>query len=464
MAQTIISRYAAEALAATLTGEVVLPEDPTYEAARKVWNGAYDRSPAVIVRPVDADGVRAAVTFGAERELAVSVRSGGHSYAGHGTNDGGLVIDLSKMKALHVDPASRIARLEPGLTWGEVAQHTQPLGLALTAGDTGSVGVGGLAVGGGIGWMARRYGLTIDHLMAAQVVTADGLLLRTSETENPDLFWAIRGGGGNFGIVTAFEFRLHSAGHVLGGAVIYDATQAVEVLDAYAGYAASAPDALTTMASVLLAPPVPFIPPHLHGKLVLALAVCYTGDLEEGQRVVAPLRGLGTPVADQIGPMPYSALLGLAAQNEVRGRQVHVRSMFLDRLDADLLGAIVSQTRTLSAPIAYVQIRVLGGAVARVAPDATAFAYRDKPFMVTIGSAWMDPAESARHGAALEGFWRSVEHHAAGVYSNFLGDEGEARVRDAYGPATYARLAELKRRYDPHNLFRLNQNVAPAAS
>lgn len=462
MSQTTITREALQGLASILKGRVVLPDDPDYAQARTVWNASYDRFPALIVHAVDSGDVRAAVAFARDLGLAVSVRSGGHSFSAQSTNDGGLVIDLSSMKAISIDPASRIARIEPGLTWGEVAHAAQPHGLALTSGDMGSVGVGGLAVGGGIGWMVRKHGLTIDNLLAAEVVTAGGSLLRASEAENPDLFWAIRGGGGNFGIVTAFEFRLHPAGLVVGGAVFYDAAEAVEILEAYTRYAASAPDELTTMALIMPAPPAPFIPPPLHGTLVLALLVCYTGDLEEGQRVIAPLRRLGTPVADVIGPMPYPALFALTAEGGARGLQHHDRSLFLNSLDGELIRSIVAQARTLTAPMSITQIRVLGGAMARVAPEATAFAHRDKPFMLTIIAAWMDPAESARHCASVERFWRNVEPHAAGVYVNFLADEGEARIRDAYGPDTYRRLAGLKRRYDPDNLFRLNQNIPPA--
>jgi FAD/FMN-containing dehydrogenase len=462
MTRTTSYDHAVKALAATLHGAVVLPDDPEYAPARAVHSGAHDRFPSIVVRPLDAEDVRVAVTFAREWDLAVAVRSGGHSFAGHGTNDGGIVVDLSAMKAIRIDAESGLARIEPGLTWGEVAAKAHEHGLALTSGAVASVGVGGLAVGGGIGWMVRKHGLTIDNLLSAEVVTADGRILRASATEHPDLFWAIRGGGGNFGIVTAFEFRMHPAGLVLGGAVFYDAAEALEMLEAYARYAASAPDELTTMAAVMPAPPAPFIPPPLHGTLVLAIMVCYTGDLDEGRRVVAPLRRLGTPIADMIAPMSYPAMFAMTEGGTVRGLHHGTRSLFLRELDGDLIRTIVAQTRSLTAPISIAQIRALGGAMARVAPDATAFAHRDKPFMLTIIAAWADPAASVRHRAEVERFWRAVQSHAAGVYVNFLGEEGEARIRDAYGPATYARLAELKRRYDPANLFRLNQNIPPA--
>jgi FAD/FMN-containing dehydrogenase len=463
MTRTTSYDHAVKALAATLHGAVVLPDDPAYAEVRAVHDGAYDRFPGIIVRPADAEDVRVAVTFAREWGLLVAVRSGGHSIAGHGTNDGGLVIDLSAMKGIGIDAASGLARIEPGLTWGEVAQRAQAYGLALTSGDVSSVGVGGLAVGGGIGWMVRKHGLTIDNLLAAEVVTADGRILRASATEHPDLFWAIRGGGGNFGIVTAFEFQLHPAGLVLGGAVFYDAAAAAEILEAYARYAAGAPDELTTMAAVMPAPQAPFIPPPLHGTLVLAIMVCYTGDLDKGRRVVAPLRRLGPPIADSIAPMPYPAMFAMTEGGTVRGLHHGTRSLFLRELDGDLIRTILTQARGLTTPVAMAQLRVLGGAMARVAPDATAFAHRDKPFMLTIITAWVDPADSARHRAEVERLWRAVQSHAAGVYVNFLGEEGEERIRDAYGPATYARLADLKRRYDPANLFRLNQNIPPAA-
>lgn len=463
MDRRVAPEQAVQALAMRLHGEIVRPGDPDYEDARGVWNDSVDRSPAMIVRCGGAVDVSTALTFAREHDLPLSVRSGGHSFAGHGTNDGGLVLDLSRMKGMTIDAASRVARIEPGLTWAEVAREAQRYGLALTSGDMGSVGVGGLTLGGGIGWMARKYGLTIDHLRAVELVSADGQFLRASDTENAELFWGLRGGGGNFGVATAFEFNMDPAGLILGGAVFYSAAHAADVLRAYAGYAAEAPDELTTMATLMYAPPVPFIAPSLHGTPVVAIMVCYAGDVEEGQRVVAPLRQLGTSIADVIGPMPYPAMFAMTEAGTIRGLQHHDRSMFLERLD-DAIGTIVAQTATATSPMAMAQIRILGGAMSRVASDATAFAHRNKPVMFTIINSWPDPADSERERAWTQEFWRAMRPYASGVYVSFLEDEGEERIRQAYSPATYARLVALKNRYDPTNVFRLNQNIVPTTT
>jgi hypothetical protein len=304
--------------------------------------------------------------------------------AGYGTNDGGLVIDLSDMKAITLDPEQHTARLEPGLTWGEVANTLQPYGLALTAGDVATVGVGGLLLGGGIGWMVRKYGLAIDHLRAVELVTADGELLRASAAENSELFWGLRGGGGNFGVVTAFEVDLHPGGTILGGAVFYEATEAERILQGYARLASAAPDELSTQALLVLAPPAPFIPHDKRGTPVVAILVCYTGDLAEGERVVAPLRQLATPIADVIAPMPYPAIFALTEVGEIRGLQHHVRSQFFETLSDEIVHALVEAAQTIMSPETLVQLRVLGGAMSRVSADATAFAHRDKQAILLV--------------------------------------------------------------------------------
>jgi len=445
-----------------LHGQLILPGDEAYESARGVWNATADRHPALIIRPLNVADVITAVTFARGQQMEVSVRSGGHNMAGYGTNDGGLVIDLSQMKAMTVDPELRIARIEPGLTWGEVARTLQPHSLALTSGDTSSVGVGGLLLGGGIGWMVRKYGLAIDRLRAVELVTADGEFLRASAGKNAELFWGLRGGGGNFGVATAFEVDLHPAGMVLGGAVFYDAAEAEGILRACARYAAAAPDELTTMAMLMAAPPAPFIPPEKRGTPIVALLVCCTGDLAEGARVVAPLRQLATPIADVISPMPYPGMFALTEEATVRGLQHSVRSLFLRTLSDEVIHTIVEEAAAIMSPMTLVQVRVLGGAMSRVAADATAFAHRDKQALVMatrFAPASTDP-EPVR--ARTEQIWQALRPYASGVYVNFLGDEGEQRIREAYPPATYARLASLKQRYDPTNLFHLNQNIPPA--
>lgn len=327
---------AMERLASQVRGQLILPGNPVYEDARQVWNGAFDCHPAAIVRCLDEEDVKAAVNFAREQKMMLSIRSGGHSAIGDGTNDNGVVIDLSEMKAIAVDPVHRTARLEPGLTTGEVAKALQPYGLALTTGNIASVGMGGLLLGGGIGWMLREYGLAIDHVRAVELVTADGQLLRASAEERPDLFWGLRGGGGNFGVATAFEVNLDPVGTVLGGVVFYEATEAERILQDYTRLATAAPDGLTTEAWLMHAPPAPFIPVEKQGTLVVAIFVCYTGDLREGERVVAPLRQLSAPLADMVAPMPYPGIFAFTAPGEIPGKQQHVRSLFVETLSSTL--------------------------------------------------------------------------------------------------------------------------------
>jgi FAD/FMN-containing dehydrogenase len=306
-------RQAVAALARCLHGRLIEPGDLEYDEARRVWNGSVDRYPALIVRAADVTDVLSAVNFARQQGLELAIRSGGHSLAGAGTTNGGLVLDLSGMKTMTVDLERRTARVDTGLTFGEVSERLQEYGLAIPAGDTASVGVGGLTLGGGIGWLVRKYGLTIDSLLSADIVTADGRLLTTSTDENPDLFWAIRGGGGNFGVVTSFEFRVHPAGMVIGGAIIYDTADGEQVLRGYVDYAAQAPDELSTIVFMMAAPPLPFIPAEKHGKPIILITLVHVGDLEEGQRVVQPLRELGTPIADISGPMPYALCRNVSA-------------------------------------------------------------------------------------------------------------------------------------------------------
>ena len=450
-------RLALAALTGRLRGTLVQPGDAEYAVARGVFI-ASDHTPAGIVRCADASDVAAALAFARTSGLPLAIRSGGHSLAGHGTIDGGLVVDLLSMKAIDLDLERGRARIEPGCTAGELAAHLQPYGLALTTGDAASVGIGGLTLGGGIGWMVRKYGLTIDRLRSVDLVTAEGHHLRVSAEDHPDLFWGLRGGGGNFGVATAFEFDLHPGGAVLGGAVVYGAANVGALLAAYSQYASTAPDELSTQATIMRAPPLPFLPPTLHGTPVLSISVCYAGDPEEGRRVLAPLRQLETPVADMIAPMPYARLF--TEGGPMRGLRQRGRSMFLDQLDGDIFVTIAAHALDLPAPMSVAQLRILGGALSRVPVAATAFAHRDKPAMLTIVSAWSDPGPANRQVAWTDRFWAAMRSHASGAYANFLGNEPE-RIHDAYPPATHARLAALKRRYDPHNLVRHNQNIAP---
>jgi FAD/FMN-containing dehydrogenase len=447
-------------LAARLRGELILPGNSEYEAARVIWNGAYDHHPALIVRSIDAEDVRLAVKFAYEQGMPVSVRSGGHSPAGYGMNDRGMVIDLSRMKAITVDPEKRIARLEPGLTWSEVAQTLQPHGLALSSGDTGTVGVGGLLLGGGIGWMVRKYGLTLDHVRAVELVTADGEFLRASSDSNAELFWGLRGGGGNFGVATAFEVDVHPAGIVLGGAVFYEMAEAETILREYARYASKAPDELTTMAMLLAAPPAPFIPPAQQGKPVVSIFLCYTGDLAHGEQVIAPLRNLGTVISDVIAPIPYPVMFAFTEEVSRPEFAQYIRSLFAPALSHEAIQAIAREGSQTISSETMMQIRILGGAMSRVPVDATAFAHRDKQAMISVFNTERQPG-NGEHLARAEQLWHSLSHYTDGVYVNFLMDEGEQRVHQAYPPATYARLVALKNRYDPTNLFHFNQNIIP---
>jgi FAD/FMN-containing dehydrogenase len=461
MFQPALDQEATHHLRATLSGRLLSWHDGDYENARKVWNGMIDRYPALIVRCMDATDVIAAVTFARDQGMAVAVRSRGHSFAGHSTIDGGILIDLSPMKAITIDRRRRIARIEPGLTWGEVARATHAYDLGLTSGDMASVGVGGLMLGGGIGWMVRKYGLAIDHLRAVELVTASGGILRASERAHPELFWGLRGGGGNFGVATAFEVELHPVGTVLGGAVFYEASEAERILHGYVHHATEAPDELSTQAMLMAAPPAAFIPQALQGRPIVAILVCYVGDLAQGERVVDPLRRLATPIADLVGPMAYAALFDLTQVGTIRGLEQHVRSLFLQTLSSEVLHTLTEETLATMTPETIVQIRVLGGAMGRVSVDATAFAHRAAQAMVIITN-FGPPSDNAEgRSARTEHVWKALQPYAEGVYVNLLAEEGEQRIHEAYPPATYARLEALKNRYDPTNFFRMNKNINP---
>ncbi|HEY0444652.1 MAG TPA: FAD-binding oxidoreductase [Candidatus Limnocylindrales bacterium] len=450
-----------DAFEAALAGLIVRPSDPDYEAARHAHNTAFDRLPAVIVQAADTADVALTVDFAAATGLDLAVRSGGHSVAGHSSVDGGIVLDLGNLRGLQIDPKRRIAWAQAGLTAGEYTAAAYEHGLATSFGDAATVGLGGITLGGGIGWLVRKHGLTIDHLIAAEVVTADGRIVMASEDENEDLFWAIRGGGGNFGIVTRFCYRLHPLGMITGGVLVLPATK--EVLRGIVPLAAAAPEELTTITSVMAAPPLPAIPADVHGKPVVAVLAVFAGDAEAGAAAMAPFRALATPIADLVGPMPYPAMYELTAAGSVPGPAA-LRSMFLDDLDDESIDEILARMARPSSPMAMAQIRVLGGAMARVPTDATAFAHRERRVMFTVLTPYLDPAQEPVHTEWTTAFAAAILPKANGVYSNFVADEGEGRVRDAYPEATYARLAEIKRRYDPTNLFHLNQNIRPAVS
>ncbi len=442
----------------TRNGRVIAPRDPDYDQARAVFYGGIDRHPAVIIKAADAGDVACVVSLARETGLELAVRSGGHSLAGHSTTNGGIVLDLSQMKALDVDPERRTAWAQTGLTAGQYTTAAGAYGLATGFGDTGSVGIGGLTLGGGVGYLVRKHGLTIDDLLAAEIVTADGDLLRVDDQTHPDLFWAIRGGGGNFGVATRFRFRLHPVSAVVGGMLILPATP--QVISGFVAQAQAAPDELSTIANIMPAPPLPFVPAEHHGRLVVMATLVYAGDIEAGQRVVAPLRALATPTADLVRPMPYPQIY--PSDDGGFHPTAVTRTMFLDAVDRDVAETILEYLQSSDAPMRAAQLRVLGGAMARVPADATAFVHRASRIMVNVAAFHHGPADRAVRQAWVDEFAAALRQGDGGAYVNFLGGEGPARVRQAYPGSTWDRLVAIKARYDPTNLFRLNQNIPPA--
>jgi len=445
-------------LRSELRGRVIEPDDVGYDEARTLFYGGFDRRPAVIVRVADASDVSRVVTLGRETGLPLAVRGGGHSIAGHSVSDGGIVLDLSGMKAIDIDPQGETVWAESGMTAAEFTNAAAARGLALGFGDTGSVGIGGLTLGGGVGYLVRKHGLTIDDLLAAEVVTADGEILQLDAESHPDLFWAIRGGGGNFGVVTRFRFRVHELDMVVGGMLVLPATP--ETIHAFIAEADAAPEELSTMANVMPAPPMPFIPEKQHGKLVILALMCYAGDTEAGEKVIAPFRALARPVADMLKPMPYPEIY---PPDEEGFHPLAVgHTAFVDEVDRAATETVVERLEASTAPMRVVQLRVLGGAMARVPKDATAFAHRDRRLMVNCGALYEEPEDRAEHQAWTAETAAALQRGATGAYVNFLGDEGDARIKDAYPGRTWDRLVQIKARYDPTNLFLLNQNIPPA--
>ena len=461
-ADILVDETALGELSASLEGELVRPGDPTYDEHRRVWNGSIDRFPALIARCAGAADVRAAVRFARSTGLPVAVRGGGHSYPGLSVCDGGIVIDLGPMKGIRVDPEARTARVQAGVLWGELDRETQAFGLATTGGIVTHTGVAGLTLGGGIGWLHRKHGLTIDQLLSVDLVTAGGELVKASQTENPDLFWGLRGGGGNFGIVTEFEFRLHPVGPiVLAGPIFWPIEQAPGLLRFYREWSAEAPDELMTMVVQRKAPPLPFVPRELHGELVVAVVCCYAGPLEDGERVVRPLRAFGSPVLDLCEPKPYVAHQATFDASFPHGWWYYFRACDVAGLTDDVIDVMVEHGRRIVSPITSVAFFQMGGAVARVGESETAFNGRDAAFTFNINgnSKTAEGFEAEREWARA--FWSALEPYHTSVYVNFLMEEGQERIRQAYGAGKYERLKALKRTYDPTNFFRLNQNIPP---
>lgn len=446
-----------DSLARALRGSLLRPADPDFDAAAGVWNTALQRRPAAIARVADAADVATAVAYACRHDLEIAVRSGGHSIAGHSTGDGALVIDTRELRGLHVDLASGVVWAGAGLTAGDLTAALSPYGMAVPLGDTGSVGLGGITLGGGIGFLARKFGLTVDALVAVEIVTADGEVLTASATEHPDLFWALRGGGGNFGVVTRFAYRMSPVGHeVLGGGIFLPATR--EVLRGMTAIAMEAPDELTVIAALMAAPEAPFMPAEHVGQPSLMVLFVYAGDPADGTKVVAPFTELATPMASVVMPMPYAGIYEFTRPAEAPGPTT-TRSVFLPTLSDAALDEILDAFA--AAPEGtMVQLRVFGGAMGRVPADATAFAHRAALGQVVIVNHLGEEPEAAT--AWNRALFARLEPMASGVYVNFLEDEGDARVRAAYPNGTYERLAAVKRRYDRYNVFRRNQNVRPA--
>jgi FAD/FMN-containing dehydrogenase len=449
-------------LETTFRGQIIRPGDPSYDEDRRVWNGSIDRSPAVIMRCGGVADVIAAVQFAREAGLPVAVRGGGHSFPGASVCDGGIVIDLSLMKGIRVDPEARTARAQAGVLWGELDRETQAFGLATTGGIVTHTGVAGLTLGGGIGWLQRKHGLTIDQLLSVDLITAEGEFARATETENPDLFWGVRGGGGNFGIVTEFEFRLHPLGPmVMAGPVFWPMEESPKVLRFYRDWIAEAPDELMTILVHRKAPPLPFVPKELHGELVVSVVSCFAGPVEEGEKVVRPLKAFGSPVLDACQPKPYVAHQAMFDPAFPHGRWYYMRACDVAELSDDVIDLTVDHSMRIRSPLTAFPIWQMGGAVGRVGDDETAFGGRGAghTFNITSSTEAAEGFDEEREWARA--FWSALEPHHTSVYVNFLMDEGEERVREAYGAEKYDRLKQLKRRYDPDNFFRLNQNIPP---
>lgn len=444
----------------TVSGRVIGPADPGYDAARTIFYGGFDRRPAAVVRVADADDVARVVTLAAETGTELAVRSGGHSLAGHSVSDGGIVIDLGDMRALDIDPIARRASAQTGLTTGEYTAAANAHGLATGFGDTGTVGIGGITLSGGIGLLVRKYGLTIDSLLSAEVVTADGRILHADADANPDLFWAIRGGGGNFGVVTRLEYRLHEVDGIVGGMMILPANP--EVVQGFMAEAEAAPEDLSVIVNVMVAPPMPFLPPEVHGKLVVFAMMAHVGDVAAAEQTIGRFRSLAEPLVDMVKPMPYPELFVEPEGAEEFHPIAQSHNMFIDEFDGDDARTIIAHIEKSSAMMSATQLRVLGGAVSRVAGDSTAFAHRHRRIMVNVAAMYMDPAEASTHAAWVKGLAGALRQGEEGAYIGFLADEGEEGARRAYPEATWKRLQEVKGRYDPTNLFHLNQNIPPA--
>ncbi len=467
MSQLAIDEPTIGRLRSGIGGEVVTPEDPAYEEARRVWNGMIDRHPALIVRCANAQDVAAAIGFAREHDLAVSVRGGAHSTPGFSTCDGGIVIDLAAMNGVEVDPQGATARVQGGARWGDVDAAAQEHGLAVTGGRISTTGVGGLTLGSGSGWLERPYGVTCESLRAAEVVTADGAVVRAGDDENPDLLWALRGGGGNFGVVTEFVFGLHPVGPiVMGGMLAFPRPQAREIIRAYRDFMAQAPDQVCGGLALITAPPEDFVPEEARGKPAVGIIYAYIGSPEEGEAALRPLReALPPPVLDMVQPMPYVAIQQMMDAGNPFGIREYFKIDWLHSLPDEAIDVIVEHGEGLPAPFGSLILAPMGGAVGRTDPGTRALNVPDAQWAYFCLTMWMDPAENDRNIAWTRGFAEAMEQFGIGTaaFPNFIeAGESNSRLRRSYGDANYARLVEVKSKWDPQNVFRLNQNIAPS--
>ncbi len=462
LTETKLDDTAVKELEGSFRGELVRSEDDTYDEHRKIWNGSIDRYPALIARCAGVADVSAAVRFARRAGLVVAVRSGGHSFPGQSLCDGGIVIDLGLMKGIRVDPEARTARAQAGVLLGELDRETQAFGLAVPAGIVTHTGLAGLTLGGGIGWLMRKYGLTVDQLLAVDLITADGEFVKASEKENPDLFWGVRGGGGNFGIVTEFEFRLNPVGPVvLAGPIFWPMEESANVLRFYRDWITDVPDELTTVVVHRRMPPLPIVPADLHGKPVVAVIGCYAGSVEEGERVVRPMKEFGSPILDLCVPKPFLVHQSMFDPSFPPGWWYYFRSCDLAELSDDVIDIVADRATRMTSPLTAFPIFQLGGAISRVGEDETAAGGRSAGHTLNINATTATSEGFDEEREWSRAFWSALQPYHTSVYVNFLMDEGEERIREAYGANKYDRLKSLKQKYDPDNFFRLNQNIPP---
>ncbi|HEV3309675.1 MAG TPA: FAD-binding oxidoreductase [Chloroflexota bacterium] len=456
-----ISSPTLEQLRERVGGSVISPDDAEYDEARKVLNGMIDRRPGAVVRCTGTNDVVAAVNYARDKGIDVAIRGGAHSVPGFGTCDGGVVIDLSGMRNVRVDPQKRTARAQGGATWGDFNNATHEFGLATTGGIISTTGVGGLTLGGGIGYLARGFGLSLDNLISAEVVTADGQVVTASENENADLFWALRGGSGNFGVVTSFEFRLHPVKDIYGGPMLFELDQAANILSFYRDFIRTAPEQFGGFPGFQIAPPLPFIPENRHGDPLVIFVACWAGPLEEGEQALKPLHDVAPVVAEMVGPMPYPALNSAFDALYPPGLQHYWKANFVKELTDDAIAAHVKYGPKVPALTSTMHIYPINGACHRVAPDATAFAYRDANFATVIAGMWPDPADNDANIAWVRDYYDATAPHSEeGGYINFMSGDDQGRIRANF-KGNYDRLVDVKRKYDPDNLFHVNQNIKP---